>query len=136
MNGLSRASENLEKKTKIAALLIAGEKPVDICRQLDVTASMVTRVKQSLSPDVLARMQQEKFMRIQDQITDHLEETLDTMSYILQQFRDPEWRNKQDAQHLASAYGTFSDKSVRIIEATEAANIARENAARLRGAEE
>jgi len=112
------------------AMIIAGEKPIDVARITGLSPSTMTRIKQSLPDDVLARISEEKFIRLQDSIMDHLEITLDTMGEILSQFNDKEWRGKQNAQELAASYGIFADKSTRIIEATEAANIARENQSR------
>lgn len=119
-----------DPKDEAKAMLIAGEKPIDVARVTGLSPSTITRVKQSLPEEVLAQISEEKFIRLQDLITDHLESTIDTMGLILSQFADAEWRGKQNAQELAASYSVFADKSTRIIEATETANIARENQSR------
>lgn len=123
---LSKASEDIEKRSRIIALLMEGAKPFEIVQEVGCSYATVTRVKQSLPNEVWQKINDEKFARIQDLITDQLEMNLDAMSKISGQFQDDEWRAKQDALHLATSYGIFADKSVRILEAMEAANIARQ----------
>lgn len=114
-------------KNDVIAMIVAGEKPADIVRATGVSFATVTRYKQSLPQEVWDKLSEEKYLRLQDKITDHLESSLDAMSGILQQFDDESWRSTQDAQGLATAYGIIADKSVRIIEGIEAANLHREN---------
>jgi hypothetical protein len=115
-------------RIKVQQMLTTGEKPATIVKELKVSHSYVTRVKQKLPEEVWEKLTEEKFARIQDSITDHLELVLDSMATIAMQFQNDEWRNQQDALSLATSYGILSDKSIRILEATEAANIARAEA--------
>jgi hypothetical protein len=121
-----------ELKNTVRAMLIAGEAPKDIEEVTGLSRASISRIKQALPDDVFLQVQETKFIRLQDKITDHLEHAVDAMSSILTQFDDPVWRETQDAQALATAYGIIADKSVRIIEGVEAANIARENEDRRR----
>jgi IS30 family transposase len=120
------------QEAQVIALLMAGERTNDIVKQTGVSHSTISRIRRSLAPDVYAQLQADRFTRIQDAVVDHLEIQLETMAEIATQFHDADWRRQQDAQALATSYGIFSDKSVRIFEAIETANIAREEAVRRR----
>lgn len=114
-----------EKKAVIQGRLLAGDKPAVIAEEEGVSYSSVSRCKASIPHDVLEKMDGERVEMISDLIMTQLETGLEGSIAIARQATDDEWRYKQTAAHLATFYGVITDKSIRLLEASEAAALAK-----------
>jgi len=110
-----------ELVARIQGRLLAGDKPAVIAEELGVSYSSVSRAKGKIPQDVLAKMDGERVEMISDLIMTQLETGLEGSIAIARQAHNDEWRNSQSANHLATLYGVITDKSIRLLEASEAA---------------
>lgn len=116
---------DVELVAKIQGKLLAGEKPANIAAELGVSYSSVARAKSKIPQDVLDRMGNEQIEVIGDLIMTQLETGLEASIAIAQQAQDENWRKNQTAAHLATFYGVVTDKSIRLLQASEDANRAK-----------
>lgn len=117
-----------EVKASIQAAILQGKKNIEIAQELRVSVSSVCRVKATLSPDLLERLKEEEFETITGLITQQLTSSLEATIEIAEQCKDANWRGNQKANELGVLYGVLSDKTVRLLEASE--NAARAEAER------
>lgn len=110
---------------KIQGMLLSGMKPADVAAELGVSYSSVSRAKAKIPSDVLERMDAERVEVISELIMTQLEVGVEASIAIAQQAQDEDWRFQQTAQHLATLYGVITDKSIRLLEASEAAATAK-----------
>lgn len=118
-----------ELTAKIQGRILAGDKPADIALDFGVSYSTVSRAKAKIPSDVLERMDNDRVDVISDLIMMQLETGLEASITIAKQAQNEEWRNEQTAAHLATFYGVVTDKSIRLLEASENAANARAVAA-------
>lgn len=116
-----------EKTAAIQARILNGDKPATIAQDLEVSYSSVMRAKAKIPSDVLEKMDAEQIGVIEDLIMMQLETGLEASIAIAAQAQDEEWRKSQNASQLATFYGVVTDKSIRLLEASE--NAARAKAA-------
>lgn len=109
------------KKAIIQGRLLAGDKPAVIAEEEGVSYSTVSRCKAAIPYDVLEKMDGERVEMISDLIMTQLETGLEGSIAIARQAQDEDWRKSQTAAHLATLYGVITDKSIRLLEASEAA---------------
>lgn len=115
---------DLEVVAKIQGKLLAGMKPAEIAKELNVSQSSISRAKAKISKELLSKMNQEQAEVISDLVMQQLETGLEASITIANQAHDDEWRRKQGASELATFYGVVTDKSIRLLEASEAASLA------------
>lgn len=112
------------QKSKIYACLMQGMRPIDIAEQCGVSPSSVSRVKASMPRELLNQMKSEEVERISGLVMMQLEVGIESSIAIAKQGQDDEWRKAQPAAQLATFYGVITDKSIRLLEASEAAALA------------
>ena len=111
-----------EVVAQIQGKLLNGEKPINIAEDLGVSYSSVMRAKAKIPSDVLEKMDSEQVGVISDLIMLQLETGVEGSIAIAAQIQDAEWRDRQTAAHLATLYGVITDKSIRLLEASENAS--------------
>jgi hypothetical protein len=110
---------------RLQARILNGEKPIQIAEAEGCSYSSVMRAKAKIPADVLERMSAEQVEVISDLIMQQLESGIEASIEIAEQVKDDEWRFAQTAAHLATLYGVVTDKSIRLLEASENAARAR-----------
>jgi hypothetical protein len=118
---------DMEVVARIQGMLLAGLKPAEIAKTLNVSQSSISRAKAKISKDLLANMNFEQQEVIADLVMQQLETGLEASIAIAQQASNDEWRKQQKANELATLYGVITDKSIRLLEASEAANRSQES---------
>jgi hypothetical protein len=108
-----------EKTAAIQGRILAGEKPINIALAEEVSYSSVMRAKAKIPEDVLAKMDTEQIGVIEDLIMLQLETGIEASVAIAVQAQDEDWRKSQNAAQLATFYGVITDKSIRLLEASE-----------------
>lgn len=106
-------------KAKIKAELLAGTKPKAIKEKYDVSLSTISRIKQSLGPEILEKMDQTRAHAIGDLVLQHLEASLEGAIAVTRMTDDKAWMASQNADHLNKLYGTMTDKAIRMAETIE-----------------
>ena len=110
-----------EVVARIQGMLLSGAKPSQIVAELDVSHSTVSRAKAKIPNELLAKMDQEQAAVVSDLVMQQLESGLEASITIAGQALDEDWRKQQRASELATFYGVITDKSIRLLEASEAA---------------
>lgn len=118
---------DLEVVAQIQGMLLAGLKPAEIAKTLNVSQSSISRAKAKISKDLLANMNFEQQEVIADLVMQQLETGLEASIAIAQQASNDEWRKQQKANELATLYGVITDKSIRLLEASENAARAKQD---------
>lgn len=111
-----------EKTAEIQGKLLAGMKPLDVATEMGVSYSSVSRAKAKIPADVLEKMDEEQQSVISDLVMMQIEAGIESTITIARQVDNENWRNQQNAAQLATFYGVISDKSIRLLEASENAN--------------
>ncbi len=115
-----------DKLAKIQGMILSGEKPAIIMAELGVSAATISRAKAKISTDLLQKMDDEQNRVIVDLVMHQLESGLEASIAISNQAHNENWRNGQNAAQLATLYGVITDKNIRLLEASAAANEVRE----------
>lgn len=114
-------------KAKVLAALLAGGGVNEVARQFDVDKSQVSRwwAKAKKTRPEIADIEivraETKVRNFENMIGDFLEENLTTLSAQARHFRDPGWMNRQNAHDMAILNGTIADRTIRILQAAQAA---------------
>lgn len=111
-----------EKRAAIIAALLTGQGVMEVAKQYKVSHQTVGRIKASISQGALDEVGRKKREIFGDLIAHYLEESLTTLSIQQQHFRDKKWLISQSAAELGTLHGITADKTIRILEALEAAN--------------
>lgn len=127
---MARAGLADDVVARIQGRLLAGEKIADVAVVEEVSFSSVLRIKHRIPTDVLEKMDDERVALISDLIMTQLEVGVEASISIAMQAQNEDWRDRQTAQHLATFYGVVTDKSIRLLEASEAAALAKAGAER------
>jgi hypothetical protein len=107
---------------KIMAMIAMGYTRVDIVEQANVSKATVDRVRAALPQEYLDLLEAAKTNEIAQLIEENLRETLASMIRITRITNNEAWLIAQRAPELATLYGVFSDKTVRVLAAIERAN--------------
>ena len=115
-------------ETRAAALaaLLEGQGVTEVARIYKLPKSTVQDIKRSIESEEFAQVRSKKQESLAGLIEDHLQASLKAAANIAKQTNNAEWLNKQDADKLGVFYGIVTDKSVRILEAAEAAQTGNE----------
>lgn len=132
---------NDSERAAVIAGLLVGKMASDIAEETGVSEPTVGRIKRKLPEELVRKMEAERqaleaeraeFEREKESIinlvTQHLVASLKAGISLLEQAKDAEWRNRQNAAHLAILYGVVSDKSILILGAMQRAELKREAA--------
>ena len=111
--------ERDKQRAQIAAELLRGVKPNLLKEKYEVSLSTITRIKQSLGPDILDKMNRERQNAIGDLVLTHLEMSLEGAINVIKMTEDTVWMKTQTADHLNKMYGTMTDKAIRMAETIE-----------------
>lgn len=105
-----------QTKAAVIAALLAGQGVSQVASEFGLSKSVVSRMKQEISPQQLEQIGTQKKERLIDLIEKHLSASLKGATKIAEQASNNDWRNKQPADSLAVFYGVLSDKSIRLVE--------------------
>lgn len=110
-----------EVVAQIQTRILQGIKPAEIVKELNVSHSTVSRAKAKISSELLEKLSREQAGIVVDLVMTQLETGLEASIAIAEQAKDAKWRGEQKANELATLYGVITDKSIRLLEASEAA---------------
>jgi Trp operon repressor len=111
--------ERDKQRAQISAELLRGVKPKILKEKYDVSLSTITRIKQSLGPEILDKMDRQRQNAIGDLVLTHLEMSLEGAINVIMMTEDKAWMQQQSADHLNKLYGTMTDKAIRMAETIE-----------------
>lgn len=112
-----------EVRAQAVAALLAGQGVSEVARQYKLPKSTVSRLKNSLAPQVLEQVGTEKRESLAGLIEEHLSTSLKSATKLAHKVgTDDNWFTKQSADEIAILYGVLTDKAIRILEAAEAAS--------------
>lgn len=115
-----------ETRGAALAALLEGQGVAEVARKYQLPKSTVQDIKRSIESDEFAQVRAKKENRLAELIEGHLQASLQAATDIAGQTKNANWRNRQDADKLGVFYGILTDKSVRILEAAEAAQASNE----------
>jgi transposase-like protein len=110
-----------ETRSQALAALLEGQGIAEVARKYDLPHSTVRDIKKSIRTKEFAKVRAKKEESLSGLIEGHLQASLKAATNIANQASNADWLNKQDADKLGVFYGIVTDKSVRILEAAEAA---------------
>lgn len=111
-----------EIQAQVMAALLAGQGVNETARTYNLPKYTVSRIKKKLEEDPeLQQVATKAREDLSDLIETYLRETLITLAVQAKHFRDKDWLNRQKADQLAVLHGVQTDKTIRILEAAEAA---------------
>lgn len=108
-----------EVKAKVIADLTMGIKPQVIKESYGVSLPTISRIKQTIAPDVKDKMDLQRQETLADLVLTHLEVSLESSINIARMTNDVEWMHTQTASDLNKMYGTMTDKAIRMAETIE-----------------
>ena len=108
-----------ETKAAVMASLLAGQSVCEVAKAYQISKSTVSGLRGSVASDI-EQLQTQKRDRIGELLGDYVECNLITLKAQSEHFRDKAWLNKQPASELAVLHGVVADKTIRILEASEA----------------
>jgi hypothetical protein len=111
-----------EARSEALAALLAGQGVAEVSKKYKLPDSTVRDLKRSIDSEEFVKVREKKQEVIAGLIEEHLQASLKAAVNIAKQTDNADWLNKQDADKLGVFYGIVTDKSVRILEAAEAAN--------------
>jgi transposase-like protein len=111
-----------ETRAAVIAALLEGQGVTQIAEAFALPKATVSRIKNELAPEQLEQVGTEKRERIEDLVETHLRESLNACAAIARHAANPRWLSRQNAADVAVLYGVLTDKSIRILEAAQAAD--------------
>lgn len=111
-----------ETRAAVISALLEGQGVTEVADRYKLDKSVVSRWKNELAPEQLQQVSTEKRERLADLIERHLRTSLESAAGIAAKVNDETWIAKQNASDVAVLYGVLTDKSIRILEAAEAAH--------------
>lgn len=112
-----------ETRSAALAALLEGQGVAEVARKYKLPKSTVTDIKRHIDSEEFAQVRSKKQDSLAELIEGHLSASLQAATNIASQTANADWRNKQDADKLGVFYGILTDKSVRILEAAENAQV-------------
>ncbi len=110
-----------EVRAAVTAALLAGQGVNDVARQYQLDPSLVSRIKATISPQVLQQVAIAKDESLDTLITDLLRANLIALRNIAEVAGSADYARKQAGNDLAVLFGVITDKTVRLLEAAAAA---------------
>ena len=110
-----------ETRAHALAALLEGQGVSEVARKYKLPKATVSDIKKSIDSEEFDQVRTKKQESLAGLIEGHLQASLKAATDIASQTANADWRNKQDADKLGVFYGILTDKSVRILEAAEAA---------------
>ena len=110
-----------ETRGQALAALLEGQGVAEVARKYKLPESTVRDIKKSIDSEEFAEVRAKKQESLAELIEGHLAASLKAAANIAKQTENESWLTKQDADKLGVFYGIITDKSVRILEAAEAA---------------
>ena len=117
---MQRRKYSDDVKAEVMAALLAGQGVRTIAEERDIPRSTLRRWQQKANGQLGSQVQANAD-RIAGLIATYLEESLQTLTEQLRQFRDLDWIKKQGAAESSLLHGVLFDKAIRILEAVERA---------------
>ena len=108
-----------ETKAAVMAALLTGQGVGEIAKAYKLPESTVRLWRESIPEDEYAKVCAKKEDDFGDLVGHYLRETLITLAVQVQQFRKPDWLEKQPASEAAVLHGVLTDKAIRLLEAAE-----------------
>lgn len=113
------------------AAILSGQPVTEVAKNHDVAHSVVSRWQKEIPHDQLDEVGRKKGIDFGCLLGAYLQESLVTLKEQAIHFRDKPWLKQQTASDLGVLHGILADKSVRLLEAAEAASRAAIEAAGL-----
>lgn len=111
-----------EVRARALAALLEGQGVTEVAEKYKLSKATVSRLKNTIGPETLEQIETQKKESIASLVESHLSESLKAATEIARQVgTDKQWLAKQTASEVAILYGVLTDKSIRILEAAEAA---------------
>lgn len=111
-----------EVKSQVMGALLQGQGVNEVARVYQIPKACVSRWKKELSAEQLEQLGTQKKDEIGELLTSYLRENLVTLQVQSVHFRDGKWLQKQSASELAVLHGVVTDKTIRLLEASERAS--------------
>jgi len=108
-----------EQRAIAIALLLAGETVALTAKRVGVSERAVSTIKASSDFAELCSLKRESEPSLSELVTQHLTTSRQAAIALAQRVTmDDEWFSRQSAYDIAMLYGTLSDKSIRIYDAS------------------
>lgn len=111
-------------QAQVMASLLAGQGVNEVARDYNLSKSVVSRFKNSMTGEELERLEPKKGEQIEELLYEYLTATLTTLKNQSEIVGEREYVIKQPAGELAVLHGVMADKSIRLLEAAERARVA------------
>lgn len=105
------------------AALLAGQGVTEVATQYNLDKSVVSRWRSAIPDEKLQLVAIKKSEQIETLLFQYLIQTLTTLREQAEIVSEREYIIKQPADSLAVLHGVMADKSIRLLEAAERANI-------------
>jgi transposase-like protein len=106
-----------ETKAAVMAALLSGQGVNEVAQEYQLSPSVVSGWKSSLSSEQFERLRTEKAETFDGLLSDYLTANLRALQKQAEVASEPDYIRKQSAEKLAVLHGVMADKAVRLLEA-------------------